>query len=159
MRITVVLSVLLLAFVSPKLWAAHGPASLCAPLRAFAASVQKGQTKSVEFHTSWLADFKGGNPNAIGAFTRCFDQGYAPAHAVCGYLSKNGAVEFAGNNAKQALVCLLPGTRFGQHALTLDALDVSFYFGTPQRGSNMTVSFGPDQKMGGMVLTIIARGY
>jgi hypothetical protein len=159
MRITAVLPVLLSAFVSPTLWAAHGPASLCAPLRAFAASVQKDQTKSIEFHTSWLADFKDGNPKAIGAFTRCFDQGYAPAHAVCSYLSNNGAVEFAGNNAKQALVCLLPGTRFGQHALTFDALDVSFYFGTPQRGSNMTIRFRPDPKMGGMVLTIFARGY
>lgn len=159
MRISVILTVPFLAFASPTMRAAQEPASLCAPFRSFAASVQKGQTKSIEFHTSWLTDFKDGNPKAIGAFTRCFDQGYAPGHAVCSYLSKNGAVEFAGNNARQALVCLLPGTRFGQHALAVDALDVSFYFGTPQRGSNMIIRFEPDQKMGGMVLTIIADGY
>jgi hypothetical protein len=159
MRISVILPVLFLAFAPRPMWATQEPASLCAPLRAFAASVHKDQAKSIEFHTSWLADFKGGNPKAIGAFTRCFDQGYAPAHAVCSYLSKKGAVEFAGNNARQALVCLLPGTRFGQHDLAVDALDVSFYFGTPQHGSNMTIRFDPDQKMGGMVLTIIADGY
>lgn len=159
MRISVILTVLLLAFAPLAIRAAPGPAPPCALFRAFAASVQKGQTESIEFHTSWLADFKDGNPKAIGAFTRCFDQGYAPGHAVCSYLTKNGAVEFAGNNARQALACLLPGTRFGQHALAMNALDVSFYFGTPQRGSNMTIRFEPDQKMGGMVLTIAADGY
>ncbi|MBD8880211.1 hypothetical protein IHE49_06935 [Rhodanobacter sp. 7MK24] len=148
-----------LFFVPPAMRATPEPASPCASFRAFAASVQKGQTESIEFHTSWLADFKDGNPKAIGAFTRCFDRGYAPGHAVCSYLSKNGAVEFAGDNARQALACLLPGTRFGQHDLALEALDVSFYFGTPQRGSNMTIRFESDQKMGGMVLTIIADGY
>jgi hypothetical protein len=159
MRISVVLPVLLLALASPRLWAAQGSETLCTPLRAFAASVQKGETKSIEFHTSWLADFKGGNPKAIGAFTRCSDHGYAPAQVVCSYLSNNGAVEFAGINAKEALVCLLPCTKFGQRGLMVDALDVSFYYGTQQRGSNISIRFEPDQKMGGMVLTIVADGY
>jgi len=95
----------------------------------------------------------------MGAFTRCMDGGYAPAHAVCDYFIKHGAVEFAGNNAERALACLLPGTRFGQNALSLDALDVSFYYGTPQRGSNITLSFDQDPQMGGMVLSITAQGY
>lgn len=132
---------------------------MCTPLRAFAASVQKGQTKSIEFHTSWLADFKGGNPKAIGAFTRCLDDGYAPAQAVCSHLSNNGAVEFSGINAREALVCLLPGTKFGHHGLMVDALNVSFHYGTQQRGSNISIRFGTDEKMGGMVLTIVADGY
>ena len=159
MRHLAVVPVMVIAFASPSGSAAAKTDPFCAPLRTFAASVHKGQTKSVEFHTSWLADFKGGNPQAIGAFTRCMDHSYAPGQAVCDYLTKHGAVEFAGNNARRALVCLLPGTRFGQNAFNLDALDVSFYYGTPQRGSNISLRFGDDPKMGGGVLVIKADGY
>jgi hypothetical protein len=159
MRHLAALIVLLMTIASARVSAATDRDPLCAPLRAFAASVPKDQTKSLQFHTSWLADFKGGNPRAMGAFTRCMDGGYAPAHTVCDSLIKHGAVEFAGNNAKQALVCLLPGTRFGQNGLSLDALDVSFYYGTPQRGSNITLSFDQDSQMGGMVLSITAQDY
>jgi hypothetical protein len=159
MRYIAALIVLPMAIVSARVSAATERDPVCAPLRAFAASVQQGQTRSLQFHTSWLADFKGGNPRAMGAFTRCMDGGYAPAHTVCDYFIKDGAVEFAGNNARRALVCLLPGTRFGKNALNMDALDVSFYYGTPQHGSNITLSFDQDPKMGGMVLSITAQGY
>jgi hypothetical protein len=43
--------------------------------------------------------------------------------------------------------------------MRLDSLHVSFSFGTSNRGSNITVSYGPAKKMRGMVMVITAAGY
>ena len=83
---------------------------------------------------------------------------YGPARSVCDYLMNHGAIEFSGNNAKDAIACLAPATRFSPR-MTLDRVDVSFYYGTEYRGSNIQVTFVEDMKIGGMVLTIKADGY
>jgi hypothetical protein len=43
--------------------------------------------------------------------------------------------------------------------MMLDGLEVSFSYGTPDRGSNITVSYGPASKERGMVMVIKAAGY
>ena len=138
--------------------AASGQDPLCAPLRAFAKSVEAGQTHTIEFHTVWGGDFKSVTARTVYA-EQCIDHGYKPAKVVCKSLIQHGAVEFWGNNAKSAVSCLSPATRFGS-PMTLDRLDVSFAFGTPNRGSNITVSYGPaTANMRGMVMLITAEGY
>ena len=150
--------VLILMTLPCQAMAATKPDPLCAPLRAFASSVQPDQTKSLEFHTSWGGGFKGSDKRTMYE-VQCIDHGYAPAKAVCKQLMEQGAVEFSGENAKRALVCLSQGTQFGQNHLQLGQAEFSFYFGTEQRGSNITMQFQQDPKMGGMVLSITAEGY
>jgi hypothetical protein len=130
---------------------------LCAPLREFAKSVVAGQTHTVEFHTVWGGDFKSVTARTMYA-TRCIDHGYQPAKVVCTSLMQHGAIEFSGNNAKSAVSCLSSATHFAS-PMNLDGLDVSFSFGTPNRGSNITVTYGPATKMRGMVMVITAAGY
>lgn len=145
--------------VAPQLCVAGAPThdSLCAPLRAFAQSVAAGRTQSLEFHTVWGGDFKSVTARTLYE-KQCIDHGYQPAKVVCKYLMQNGASEFSGNNAKRAVSCLAPATHFAS-PMRLDGLDVSFLFGTPNRGSNITVSYRPATKMRGMVMVITAAGY
>jgi hypothetical protein len=70
----------------------------------------------------------------------------------------DGAIEFSGDNPKRAVSCLSPATRWGR-PMMLDGLEVSFSYGTPDRGSNITVSYGPASKERGMVMVIKAAGY
>src|SRR6185369_14146466 len=75
---------------------------LCAPLRNFVASVQPGQTRSLELHTNWgggCNDSK--RPDVVIYEKRCDSHDYAQATAVCKLLMQNGAVEFSGENAKR----------------------------------------------------------
>jgi hypothetical protein len=71
---------------------------------------------------------------------------------------QHGAIEFSGNNAKHAVACLSPSTRLAS-PMKPDGLSVSFVFGTPNRGSNITVSYKAATKMRGMVMVITAAGY
>lgn len=150
--------VLSLLFALP-LRAAGGPThdSLCKPLRAFAESVAAGQTQSLEFHTVWGGDFESATARTLYA-KQCIDHGYPSAKAVCNFLMQHGAIEFAGNNAINVVSCLSPATHFAS-PVRLDGLDMSFSVGTPNRGSNITVSYRAATKMRGMVMVITAAGY
>ncbi|MFC5740808.1 hypothetical protein [Dyella tabacisoli] len=122
---------------------------LCSPLRAFVASVKKGESRTLEFHTSWGSDFKDSSSQGyVFAAKRCTFSSYEPARSVCDYLMDHGAIEFSGNNAKDVIVCLAPATQFSSR-VSLDRVDVSFYYGTESRGSNIEVSFAEDSKIGG----------
>jgi hypothetical protein len=152
LSVALVASITLLVAVS-----ASAQDGLCVPLRAFAASVKQGETKQLEFHTSWLKGFKDdSSPSRTMVAKRCIDHGYAPAKAVCAYLLDNGAVEFAGNNVKRALECL-SNTKFSP-SLQLYSGEFHFSYGREQRGTNITISFNEDQKIGGEVMTITADG-
>ena len=131
---------------------------LCGPLRKFVESVKPDQLKTLKFHTSWGSDFKdsGGEPTI--AAKRCVHNGYGPAKAVCAYFMGHGAAEFAGNNAKDALVCLSQKTHFADR-LVLDGIEISLTYGTEQRGSLVDIKYLPDERHGGMVLSITVRGY
>ena len=130
---------------------------LCKPLRAFAASIKPDEKRSLEFHTSWGGNFKDDPEPAIFA-KRCTHYDYNPAKAVCTYLMEHGAIEFSNRNLQRALTCLSPKTRFDPD-LSLNKADVSFSYGTEQRGSIINVSFDRDSSTGGMVLKIDADGY
>jgi hypothetical protein len=132
---------------------------LCAPLRAFVASVKKDESRTLEFHTSWGGDFKDSTSSGyVFAAKRCIHSDYGPARSVCDYLMNHSAIEFSGNNAKDAIACLAPATRFSPR-MRLDRVDVSFYYGTESRGSNVQVTFSEDGNIGGMVLIVKADGY
>ena len=141
----------------PCALAASARDPICAPLRAFASSVAPGQTQTVEFHTVWGGDFKSVAARSLYA-KRCMDHGYQPATALCSSLMQHGAIEFSGNNAKRAVACLSPSTRFAS-PMRPGGLSVSFAFGTPDRGSNITVLYRAATKMRGMVTVITAVGY
>jgi hypothetical protein len=130
---------------------------MCAPLRAFVASVKPRETRSLEFRTSWGGNFKDSAAPAIYA-KRCAYHDYVPAKAICGYLMKYGRIEFSGNNVERALACLSPGTQFGQF-VQLNQAEFTFTYGSDERGSNVTIQYDEDLKIGGEVLTITADGY
>ena len=156
MRIALVLAALTVAI--PLTASARD--EMCRPLRKFVASVQPGQTKSLEFHTHWgLGGFTNlkETENSLSS-KRCNSHDYAPAEAVCSYLMQNGAVEFAGENAKRALMCLSRRMTFGE-MIRLDRGEFDFHYGSDYRGSNLTLEYDEDHEIGGMVLAITAEGY
>ena len=131
---------------------------LCGPLRHFVESVTPGKTRRLEFHTSWGGDFKdSGSADTVSA-KRCMHFNYGPAKGVCAYLMEHGATEFAGNNAKDTVRFLSKTTRFADR-LVLDGIQISFSYGKDERGSNIDLQFSEDPHLGGMVLSITARGY
>jgi hypothetical protein len=149
-----------LMLVASPLYVAAAPSRdpLCAPLRAFVKSVSAGETQTIEFHTVWGGGFKSDTARTIYE-KQCVDHGYQPAKVACKYLMQHAAIEFSGDNAERAVSCLSPATRFGS-PMSLDRLDLSFAFGTPNRGSNITVSYGPStNNMRGTVMLITAEGY
>ncbi|HEY4367725.1 MAG TPA: hypothetical protein VGN07_10880, partial [Steroidobacteraceae bacterium] len=121
---------------------ASGAQLLCAPLREFVRSVRPGEVRELTFHTSWGSDFKDSSEEAIYA-KRCVHNGYAPAEKVCDYLMEYGAVEFAGNNVKDALTCLSSNTRFAP-LFGLHRGSFSLSFGTENRGANIEMDFYED---------------
>jgi len=131
---------------------------LCGPLRHFVESVKPGETRKLEFHTSWGGDFKDSASADTVSARRCIHFNYAPAKDVCAYFIEYGGTEFAGNNAKEAVRCLSKTTRFADR-LVLDGIQVSFSYGTDERGSHIDLQFSEDPHLGGMVLSITARGY
>lgn len=151
--LAIVLPLLALAG-NPQAMAADG---LCAPLRAFIASVKPGEDHSLSFHTIWGGGFKGSDESNLYE-KGCEHNSYEPAKAVCADLMENGAVEFAGENAKRAISCLSPKTRFSR-GTSLHGISFSLSYGTDQRGSNVEIRYAEDDEWGGMILTIIAHGY
>lgn len=130
---------------------------MCGPLRDFVKSVQHGETRIVEFLTSWGANFKDSTEPAIFA-KRCNHYGYPTAINVCAYLMQHGAIEFSNTNLERAVVCLSPKTRIGPH-LSLDSASISIRYGTDDRGSHVNIEFSENPKIGGMILKISADGY
>jgi hypothetical protein len=130
---------------------------LCAPLQAFAASVQPKERKEVAFHTMWGGPFKDDPSAQVLYQTRCIHNGFEPGKAVCSYLMKHGQVEFSDIDAKRALECLSPATRLGR--LRLDSGAFALSYGTGRRGSHVKILYGEDSEIGGMVLRITAEGY
>jgi hypothetical protein len=150
---TVILAVLTLLTYQAGL-AADG---LCRPLRRFVTSVKPSETRALEFHTVWGSGFKDSDDGQTLAAKRCDHNGYEPAKSVCAYFMEHGATEFSGNNAKDAVMCLSKKTYFSD--LVLDSIEVSLTYGTHDRGSNVEIRYAPDDQLGGMVLSITARGY
>jgi len=134
---------------------------MCAPLEDFIESVKPGQKRSIEFHTIWGGQFKDSPKSdaGLGMYEkRCELHGYEPARPICQFLAEDGAAEFSGENAKRALSCLSPGTRFG-HMMQLEIGTFSFHYGSENRGSNIDLIYKEDRDVGGMVLVIAAVGY
>ena len=136
---------------------------LCKPLRKFLESINPDEKRSVEFHTIWGEGFKDIPSKADSdritiASKRCIDQGYAPATVLCQSLMENGAMEFSNMNAQSVITCLSPKTQFGLN-LKLERFFATFSYGTPNRGSNVEITFGENSKIGGMSLKIEADGY
>ncbi len=131
--------------------------ALCKPLQEFVASIGPNVTQEVVFYTSWGGGFKGDDERTLFA-KRCNHQGYEPAKAVCDSLMKSGAVEFSGNNAKRAVSCLSPRTRFAER-MQLNRADFEFSYGSDDRGANVKIRFTEDSNLGAMALHVIANGY
>lgn len=134
---------------------------LCKPLRAFVASIKAGEHQELQYRTSWGGDFKdapGDGKNQVFAAKRCEFFGYAPGREVCSYLAEHGAIEFSENTAMDAIHCLSPGTTLGD-GVHVHRIETSFSYGTDDRGSDLTIRFGQDDKVGGMLLDITADGY
>lgn len=128
---------------------------LCVPLHAFVAAVQPGESKEFAFHTMWGGPFKDEPSEQVLYETRCIHNDFEPGKAVCSYLSKHGHVEFSYIEAKRALECLSPGTRFGS-PVTLHRGAFTLRYGTDRR---VKIVYDEDSEIGGMVLRIAAEGY
>lgn len=137
--------------------AASAAQSLCPSLRDFVKSVEPGETREFTFHTFWGGNFKDSQEEAIAA-KRCNRGGYIPAEAVCEYLMKHGAVEFAGSNVESALTCLSPKTRFAP-MVGLHSGSFSLHIGSDDRGANIEMDFYEDSEIGGMAFKVSAAGY
>jgi hypothetical protein len=136
-------------------------ASLCKPLRKFLESVAPKKSQTVTFRTSWGDGFKdseGGSEEIVFGAKRCEHENYGPAKDVCAYLMEHGVMEFSGNNAKDAIACLSPKTRFAS-GVSLNGIALHFTYGTDHRGSLVAITFAEDTQVGGMALTIKADGY
>ena len=105
----------------------------------------------------WGSNFKDSKEPAMYA-KRCEHYSYGPAKEVCSYLVTNGATEFSGNNAKDAVACLSTKTQFAPRT-QLHALSMSFQYGTETRGELVDVDYSEDKELGGMVLSVVAQGY
>lgn len=110
---------------------------LCAPLKAFVASVNPGKTQTLEFETAWFTHLTG--PADRGVIGKsCNHHGYAPARVACISLLKYGSTEFAGLNAMRVIMCLSPSTRFAPF-VQLDQIVLGFSYGSSDRGQNVSV--------------------
>jgi len=151
------MKVRLLSIALVTLWlpvtATAGIDPLCSPLRDFVRSVHPGETKVLEFHTSWGGNFKD-SPAPVIFAKRCNHYGYGPAEAVCAHLMEHGAIEFSDNNLKSAVMCLSPKTRMAP-SLSLNSAEISLTYGSSQ----VNLEFGEDPQIGGMVLRVAADGY
>ena len=130
---------------------------LCAPVRAFVDSVKASESRRLEFHTSWGQGFKDAAGYSLYA-KRCDHDGYMPAKVACDALMEHGSAEFAGGNALRVLACLSPGMRFGRH-VGLARIEMTVSYGSESRGSDVTIRFDHDERLGGEILAIAAEGY
>jgi hypothetical protein len=132
---------------------------LCEPLRQFVASVKPGDTRVIEFRTSWGSDFKDSDSHDefVISAKRCDRGNYDPANAVCNYLMEHAPVEFSDISLKDAVMCLSRKTSLGD--MSIYGIEMSLTYGTHNRGSIVDIKYSPDEQLGGMVLSITARGY
>jgi hypothetical protein len=130
--------------------------ALCAPLRAFAASIGADEKREITFRTSWGGNFKDAAESVIYA-KRCEHNNYPQAKTVCSALMDDGSVEFGKNNAMRAISCLSPETHFG--GSSFERGEFSLHYGTPDGGASVQIAFEEDPKVGGMALRITADGY
>jgi len=134
----------------------------CGPWRAFVASVEPGETRSLAFRTSWGRDFKdekSGEPGQIVmSVKRCEHHDYLPAQAVCAHLMEHGPVEFSDWNLMAAVTCLSRKTRLDPK-LSFGSATISLTYGTDDRGANVELEYVEDPQVGGMVLKVTAAGY
>ena len=131
--------------------------ALCKKLETFVTSVKPDEIRTFEFHTTWGENFKD-SPNPVLFAKRCNPNDYEPAKIVCEHLMGNGSAEFSSNNFKSAFLCLSPESEFAKD-VSLYKADVSFSYGTEDRGSLINILFDEDEKVGGMVLKIEVDGY
>lgn len=129
----------------------------CRSLREFVASVGPGATRQITFNTKWGGGFTKDDEDAVYA-KACSHDDYGPARAVCKSFMEHGAVEFSGLNATRAVSCLSPQSRFAP-LLRLESGEFRFTYGTEDRGAWVNVRFNEDPKLGGMALSIVAKGY
>ena len=80
------------------------------------------------------------------------------ANAVFAFLMEYGPIEFSGNNAKNAVICLSRKTHFCDR-LVLHRIELSLTYGSDDRGSNVDIKYAPDDETRGMALSITANGY
>jgi hypothetical protein len=130
--------------------------AMCKPLREFIGSVKPRETHVLKFHTIWGGGFNGSDQDTMFEKS-CEHNEYGPAKGLCAYLMESGAVEFAGENAKSVISCLSSKAHFASGML--HGISYSLTFGTEDRGSNVDVEYSKDEQLGGMVLSITARGY
>jgi hypothetical protein len=154
--VQIVLAVVTLGYLHVAACAPKDP--LCALLQAFVASVQPNERREFAFHTMWGGPFKDDPSAQVMYQARCIHDGYEPGKAVCSFLLKHGHVEFSDIEAKRALECLSPATRFGQ-PVGLERGVFTLRYGSDQRGSHVKILYGEDSELGGMVLRIDAKGY
>jgi hypothetical protein len=130
--------------------------ALCKPLREFIGSVKPDETRVLKFHTIWGGGFTGSDQDSM--FEKaCEHNQYGPAKRLCAFFLESGAVEFAGENAKSVISCLSSKTHFPSGML--HSISYSLTFGTDNRGSHVDVEYSQDEQLGGMVLSITAKGY
>jgi hypothetical protein len=130
---------------------------LCAPLLTFAASVQPDESRTIVFNTCWGGNCGGADNRAIASNACAHAHGDEAGKAVCAALSEHGNIERSDLNALRVLKCLAPETNFGR--VRLNAGDFSLTYGTPDRGAQLSVVFGDDDRRGKHVLRIVAEGY
>ena len=134
---------------------------LCAPLKAFVASVEEGLEQTIVFRTHWgggFSDVAEGDEDTLAA-KRCErDQGHAPAVAACGALMEEGMIEFSDSNFRRVVTCLSPKSRFAT-GVSIHHAGYRFTVGNDDAGAFVTIDFEPDEKIGGMALRILVEGY
>jgi hypothetical protein len=144
----------IVAFPASQTAAAAG--GLCGPLRDFVKSVNPGETRTLKFNTIMGSNFKGRETSGNAA-KRCDFSSYEPARIVCKYLMDFGSLESPGYNAKSAITCLSPDTRFAA-GTKLDAIAFSLPFDSKAHPARVDVVYTDDKELGGTVLTITASG-
>ena len=134
---------------------------LCAPLKAFVASVAEDQEQTIVFRTHWGGDFsdEAKDDEDTLAAKRCErDPGHAPAVAACGVLMEEGAIEFSDANFRRVVTCLSPKSRLAK-GISIHHAGYRFTVGDDDAGAFVTIDFEPDEKIGGMALRILVEGY
>lgn len=153
-RITAgVMAGLLASFVGPAALAAD---DLCEPLRQFADSVTRGETRAIRFHTIWGSNFKDRGQPANGA-KRCDFEGYEPGRTLCQYLMENGSLQFPGESVKQAMHCLSRKNRLDMN-IRVYAISVGVPYEMKGGIGRIDIDLHKNEELGGVTLTITANG-
>ena len=129
---------------------------LCDPLLDFVKSVKPGETRALKFNTIMGSNFKGRDGEARGA-KRCEFNSYEPAKTVCKYFMSFPTSDSSGYNARSAITCLSPKTRFAM-GTRLHAIAFSAPFGLSAHPHLVDVVYAEDKELGGMALTITVNG-